>query len=69
MYYSGETGWGVEEGEGEEDTRGKAAYADNTLCLRISDFIGGLIRHSLWLPIIPSYGITQSQIGALKITP
>lgn len=27
VYYSGETEWGVEE----EDTRGKAAYADNGL--------------------------------------
>lgn len=54
MYYSGETGWGVEE----EDTQGKAAYADNALCLRNSDFIGGLIHHSLWLPIISSYGLT-----------
>lgn len=54
MYYSGETGWGVEE----EDSRGKAAYADNALCLRNSDFIGGFIHHSAWLPIISSYGLT-----------
>lgn len=42
VYYSGETGWGVEE----EDTRGKAAYADNALCLR--NFIGGLISNTVY---------------------
>lgn len=31
LYYSGGTGWGVEE---RENSRGKAAYADNTMCLR-----------------------------------
>lgn len=55
MYYSGETGRGEEE---EEDSRGKAAYADNGLCLIHSDFIGGFIQHSVWLPITSSYGLT-----------
>lgn len=61
VYYSGEkTGWGAQEGGGGGGRilGAKAAYADNALCLRNSDFIGGLGHWSLWLPIISSYGLT-----------
>ncbi|TKS79932.1 C-C motif chemokine 20 [Collichthys lucidus] len=59
-------GGGVEEEE-EEDTRGKAAYADNALCLRNSDFIGW-IYPPRFMASNNLFIWTNSQIGALMLT-
>lgn len=41
----------VGNGEKEEESRGKAAYADNALCLRKKlDFIVGFIHHQYMAP-------------------